>query len=1153
MKHKLWKLVAVLCASALALAFAVAPAKAADVLESGTWGTCPWEITADGRLTVHPGTGAERDHDSYVYTSPWLEHNELITSVAFVSENGQKAIAPADSSYLFAGLYKAKSIDCSGLDTSGATNMANMFATRYSYAFLEWYPSSLVSVNLAGFDTSNVTDMSRMFSYDEALTSLDLSGFDTSNVTDMGEMFVHCTGLASIDLSGFTTQDGVNASNIFSECYALKSLKIGAGFTLGEDAWTGLKGLWLAASDGNVYTSAELVSRGVADTYTLNSVASGIWGSCAWDIDTAGTLTVHPGTGAEQESSWGMFESPWSSYSAYITKVVFAEEGGQKVIAPANSRSLLASLYKVESIDLSGLDTSNVTDMNALFSGCVALATLDLSGFDTRKVTDMGSMFSGCASLVSLDLTSFDTANVTSMSYMFGTFTNGPLWVIDELPTYVSCDSLTYLDISSFDTTNVTDMGNMFTGLTALQTFKVGAKFVPPTGTTLSGTAWSVPDGAWIAASDGATYFGENLAFRGVADTYTRDNSVYTVGTWGTCPWEIGNDGTLTVHPGTGENTATSESPLLPDAVVGKSPWGAYSDHITSIVFVQENGQKAIAPKICASLFANLQNVVSIDLSGLDTSGVTNMSFMFSAGSQFTSSLERVNLTGIDTSNVTNMRGMFQGCTKLASLDVSGFNTSKVTDMSRMFGGYFAGGGEGGIDEEAGGCESLVSLDVSNFDTSHVTNMANMFYGCASLTSLDLSNFNTSNVTDMSVMFKNCASLTSLDLSNFDTSRVTSFCAYQSSGMSDYYEGLFEGCKSLVSLDVSSFVTSGVDVMDRMFSGCASLRELDLAGWDTSNVRTMVYMFQGCSSLKTIYVSELWSLESIVESYSLFKDAGTRNMFGTESYWNVDAQVSGYCASLVGGNGTVFDAEHTDGEYACIDSAEAPGYFTYKAASGPVVVKTGWQQENGGWYYYEADGTLRRDAWVEGDGCWYFVDGSGRAKTEDWVNYDGAWYYFGADGKAVTDGWVKYDGAWYYFGADGKAKTEDWVKYNGAWYYFGADGKCVTETWVRYNGAWYYFGADGKCQTSSWVKYNGAYYYVGADGKAVANSWIKHNGAYYYLDANGNPRVNDWATYNGKFYYLGSNGQPIVNTSIVISGTRYYFDGTGAYYRSEAA
>ena len=100
---------------------------------------------------------------------------------------------------------------------------------------------------------------------------------------------------------------------------------------------------------------------------------------------------------------------------------------------------------RLSDLNLSGLDTSNVTSMSCMFKDCAGLAKLDLSSFDTSSVTDMGLMFYGCASLKELYLSSFDTARVTDMSRMFS-----------------GCLELCILDISSFDTSNVTAMISMF-------------------------------------------------------------------------------------------------------------------------------------------------------------------------------------------------------------------------------------------------------------------------------------------------------------------------------------------------------------------------------------------------------------------------------------------------------------------------------------------------------------------------------------------------------------------------------------------------------------------------------------------------------------------------------------------------------------------
>ena len=67
-------------------------------------------------------------------------------------------------------------------------------------------------------------------------------------------------------------------------------------------------------------------------------------------------------------------------------------------------------------------NTSNVTDMYDMFSGCSGLTSLDLSNFVTSNVTDMNNMFRGCSGLTSLDLSKWDTSNATDMYSMYNMF-----------------------------------------------------------------------------------------------------------------------------------------------------------------------------------------------------------------------------------------------------------------------------------------------------------------------------------------------------------------------------------------------------------------------------------------------------------------------------------------------------------------------------------------------------------------------------------------------------------------------------------------------------------------------------------------------------------------------------------------------------------
>lgn len=112
---------------------------------------------------------------------------------------------------------------------------------------------------------------------------------------------------------------------------------------------------------------------------------------------------------------------------------------------PTNCSYWFSDCNKVNEIEgIEYLNTSEVTSMEGMFSGCIRLKKLNVSKFNTEKVTTFVSMFGHCYSLSSLDVSSFNTENATNMSHMF------------------SCLGLTSLDLSNFNTSNVTDMTYMF-------------------------------------------------------------------------------------------------------------------------------------------------------------------------------------------------------------------------------------------------------------------------------------------------------------------------------------------------------------------------------------------------------------------------------------------------------------------------------------------------------------------------------------------------------------------------------------------------------------------------------------------------------------------------------------------------------------------
>lgn len=101
-----------------------------------------------------------------------------------------------------------------------------------------------------------------------------------------------------------------------------------------------------------------------------------------------------------------------------IEKVVFSSSFAR--VRPKNTSSWFYSFSNLQQIEgIVNLNTSEVTDMNYMFSGCQSLTTLDVSTFNTSNVTDMRSMFNSCGSLTALDLSSWNTSKVTNMRAMF--------------------------------------------------------------------------------------------------------------------------------------------------------------------------------------------------------------------------------------------------------------------------------------------------------------------------------------------------------------------------------------------------------------------------------------------------------------------------------------------------------------------------------------------------------------------------------------------------------------------------------------------------------------------------------------------------------------------------------------------------------------
>ena len=154
-------------------------------------------------------------------------------------------------------------------------------------------------------------------------------------------------------------------------------------------------------------------------------------------------------------------------------------------------------MNSLKSIDVSGFNTSKVTDMNAMFDLTGVIEQLDVSNFDTSNVTDMKWMFFGLNKLKKLNLTNFDTSKVTNMYGMFDAMTDvseikfgtnfNTRNVTNMGRMFSRTSSIQQLDLSHFNTGNVTAMNDMFSLMTSLTQINFGANFDTSNVTDMTG------------------------------------------------------------------------------------------------------------------------------------------------------------------------------------------------------------------------------------------------------------------------------------------------------------------------------------------------------------------------------------------------------------------------------------------------------------------------------------------------------------------------------------------------------------------------------------------------------------------------------------------------------------------------------------------
>ena len=173
-----------------------------------------------------------------------------------------------------------------------------------------------------------------------------------------------------------------------------------------------------------------------------------------------------------------------------------------------------------------------------------------------------------------------------------------------------------------------------------------------------------------------------------------------------------------------------------------------------------------------------------------------------------------------------------------------------------------------------------------------------------------------------------------------------------------------------------------------------------------------------------------------------------------------------------------------------------------------------------------------------------------------WTQEDGLWYYYNANGDYVTDEWKRSGDNYFYLGWDGYMLTNQLVQHGDNYYYVDANGAMVKNQWIavptddsddpNIEHRWYYFGATGRAYRNSTgfskKTINGKKYAFDDEGKML----------YGWVDGDGMELNDDENAPLSAVYFFGPNDTTTIDGvtytgGAMVTGWYNYLEGIDEY------
>ena len=847
-----------------------------------------------------------------------------------------------DMSYMFAINDNLRKIDLTNLDTSNVTTMERMF---YSDKKLE-------SIDVSSFNTSRVTNMMGMFQECDSLKTLDLSMLDTSNVTVMKFIAGYCDNLEELNISNFNFDSydlSVSNSYLYNLFYSDPKL-----MKLNADNIVFPADMNLAFNGGDSPLLEELTLRN-ADTSKVTNM-----GYAFSDLKTLKVLDLSSFDTSNVINMGSMFNSDANLKTIIVSDKFVVDQvvnstnmfnecnslvGGRGTVWDTNHIDKEYAHYdygvhnpgyfNASDLELYGVtfnpnggsvDTSERIVYESKRIGALPVPTRSGYGFDGWYTTLEFTNKINQAYIPQTDIEVYAKWSKIEAKFDTGKTVN------------VKLKALAGDDVSGTDSWGVAD-----TAITKIERTNTAPDISSMTDANIISTSDSEkPIYAWF--DNGTIYY-----YSSANQLFLNEDPTYMY---------YGFKGVTEMYSSFNTSLATNMEYLFYDCYklesLDTSTWNTSNvtnmlrtfAYCRSLTTLDLSGFDTHNVKDFYRMITSCNNLEKINLSNWDISNWDLTKYSSSRGVFFfmlydtpvkklildnvifhedgyrafysLTSLEEISFKNVDTSRVTTMHEMFYRLKNVKKFDLTSFDTSKVTDMYWMF-------------QE---CESLVDVDLSSFNTERVTNMNGMFKDCTSLKKLDLSSLETKNVTTFIAM-ADSPNLVELNISNFDFSSYSDSYGIMSGILfnnDDKVKKLiadnvvlpadshyaFGGLNGLEEISLKNIKIENVTNMNTIFENDENLKQVDLSSFDTRNVTNMNRSLYGLSNTKRIFVSNKFVTNQVSDS---------TEMFGANT-------------ELVGERGTVYDPNHIDKEYARIDTATTPGYFTDIANTYEVTLNT---------------------------------------------------------------------------------------------------------------------------------------------------------------------------------------------------------------------